>query len=182
MLPGIRDKTLYVRRDWGEWLTSADTYAVSVSNGGSKLLLCRLRRAPTGIYFLIPLEDPRRDVHASYHVDGKRHVKSYGGKMFVTQCQRLDGPWRGAESLFALAIQPGEEARLTIACQPATFAGVLDIPYNTFSPGHHHTLTVDLVEPGHAALPGPWREIVWQATVNDAVPWLLVTLWRGLAP
>jgi hypothetical protein len=46
----------------------------------------------------------------------------------------------------------------------------------------HHALAVDLVEPGHDALAGPWREIVAQKWFRDALPWILVTLWRGFAP
>lgn len=35
-------------------MTSGTTYAVSVKSSTGPRLLCRLRRAPTGIYFLIP--------------------------------------------------------------------------------------------------------------------------------
>ena len=163
-------------------MTSGTTYAVSVKSATGPRLLCRLRRAPTGIYFLIPRDDPGHDVHASYHVDGMCHVKSYGDKMFRTQRQRLDGHFRGAEPLFALAIPPGEESLLTIPCRAEQFAGVFELGREHFTSGAHHTLTVDLVEPNSAALPGPWQEQIWQESIRDAVPWILTTLWRGLSP
>ncbi len=157
-------------------------YAVSVRTSSGPRLLCRLKRAPTGIYFLIPRDDPGQDVHASYHLDGMHHVKSYGGKMFPIQRQRLDGHWLGAEPLFALAIPPGEESLLTIPCRPEQFADVFELRPEYFATGAHHTLAVDLVEPNYPALSGSWQEIIWQSSIRDAEPWILTTLWRGLSP
>ena len=109
------------------------------------------------------------------------HVKSYGDKMFSTQRQRLDGHFHGAEPLFALAIPPGDESQLTIPCVPKQFAGVFELGPEHFCSGSHHTLTVDLVDPYSGALPGPWQEQIWQESIRDAMPWILVTLWRGLS-
>jgi len=156
-------------------------YAVSVESSTGPRLLCRLKRAPSGIYLLIPGEDRRHNVHVSYHVDGRHHIKSYGDKVFRPQKkQRLDGPFRGAEPLFALAIPPGYESHLTIPCRSEQFPAVFELGCEHFTSGAHHTLTVDLVEPNSAALPGPWQEQIWQESIRDAVPWILTTLWRGL--
>src|SRR6266852_8321473 len=108
-------------------MTSSTIYALSVKSSTGPRLLCRLRRAPTGIYLLIPQGDPRHNVHVSYHVDGMHHVKSYGAKMFPTQRQRLDEHFRGAEPLFALAIPAGYESLLTIPCRAEQFAGVFEL-------------------------------------------------------
>jgi len=134
--------------DGAENMTTSSIHAVSMRSAGGAYLLCRLKRAPSGIYYLIPRDDPDHDVHASYHVDGKHHVKSYGSRVLTTiQRQRLDGQFRGAEPLFAQAILPGEESMLTIPCDPGKFDTLLEIDAGHFTSGVHHTLAVDLVEP-----------------------------------
>lgn len=69
---------------------------------------------------------------------------------------------------------------LSVPCVPKDFADVFEIPHERLPPDEHHTLAVDLVEPGKDALAGPWREVASQKCFQDALPWILVTLWRGL--
>ena len=64
---------------------------------------------------------------------------------------------------------------------PEEFVEVFEIPREQFAGDEHHTFAVDLVEPGRNAVPGPWKEMVVQKSFQDAVPWILVTLWRGMA-
>lgn len=46
-------------------------------------LLARVRRSRSGdVYFLIQSTDTKRDVHASYHQSGERHLRSSGWKQF----------------------------------------------------------------------------------------------------
>lgn len=155
-------------------------YAVAVRDREELWLVCRVRRSSGGdIYVLFPRDEPGWDPHASYHQNGMRHVRSHGGRYLANQRQRLDGSFRGAESVFALAIQPGEAALLTTPCSPGRFSEVFEIAREQLPPEEHHTMSVDLVEPGYDALTGPWREVVVQKYFRDAVPWILVTLWRG---
>ncbi|MGH2372971.1 MAG: hypothetical protein ACRDIC_05770 [bacterium] len=85
------------------------------------------------------------------------------------------------ETVLSLAIQPGEAALHRTPCVPGEFTEVVEIPREQFLDDEHHTLAVDLIEPGNNAAPGPWKEIVVQKSFQDAVPWILVTLWRGMA-
>ena len=161
-------------------MASGTIFALSMRSSNGLCLLCRIRRTPTGIYFLVPRSDPGHNVHASYHVDGMHHVKSYGRRMFPTQRQRLDGNFHGAEQLFAYAIPPGDEYLHTIPCRPERFNGVFALGPEHFASGADHTLTVDLVEANGTAILGPWQQQIWQESIRDAVPWILITLWRGL--
>ena len=107
------------------------TYAVSVESATGPRLLCRLARRNSGIYLMIPREDPgfsiihghkciKIDAHVSYHTDGEYHVKSYGrGMVSASHPQhRLDKDFHGAVPLYAHAIPPGDESLLTTPCQP----------------------------------------------------------------
>lgn len=156
-------------------------YAVAIRDHEDLRLVCRIRRSPgRDVYVLFPRDEPGWDPHASYHRDGVRHVRAHGGRYLVDQRQRPDESFRGAESVFALALQPGEVPRLKTPCRTDRFSEVFEIAGENFPPEEHHTLVVDLVEPGHGALAGPWREVVAQRSFRDNVPWILVTLWRGL--
>jgi hypothetical protein len=160
---------------------SSPIYAVSVKSSTRPCLLCRIRRAPSGIYMLIPRDNPHQDMHVSYHTRGMHHIKSYGTKIFPTPSQPLGEHFCGAVSLFAYAIPPGDETKYTRSWQPEKFTRVFELGPEHFIGLGTHTLTVDLVEPNHAALPGPWREQIWQESIRDAVPWILITLWRGIS-
>ena len=156
-------------------------YAVAIRNGNGLWLLARIRRSRSGVYFLMQRDDPDWDPHASYHQDGTSHVRSYEWTHFETQRQKPDASFRGVETVFAMAIQPGEAALYKIPCDAGKFNHVFEIPIEQFPRGEHHTLSVDLVEPGKTAAPEPWKEIVVQKSFQDAAPWILATLWRGMA-
>ena len=161
--------------------SKGSVYAVAVRDREDLWLICRIRRSTTGIYFLIPRDDPDWDPHASYHQDGQRHVKDRGGKYIAAQRQRLDESFRGAESLFAMALPPGQTDRLKTPCKPEEFSAVFEIDREFFLPEEDHALVVDLVEPGQDVLTGPWREVVMQRLITDGTPWIVVTLWRGFS-
>lgn len=156
-------------------------YAVAVRDREDLWLLCRIRRSRRGdIYVLLPRDEPGWDPHASYHQDGMRHVRSHNGRYQLDQRQRPDASFQGADSVFALAVQPGEVVGLLkTPCTPEQFSDVCEINRKRLPVEEHHALAVDLVEPGYEALAGPWREVVVQKWFRDAVPWILVTLWRG---
>ncbi len=157
-------------------------YAVAVRDDNGLRLLARVRRSKAGdIYFLIPRDDPDWNPHASYHQSGASFVRSYKWKHLSTQRQKPNCTFRGVKTVFALAIQPGEVALHTTPCVVGEFNEVFEIPSNQFPQAEHHTLVVDLVEPGNSAAAGPWKEIVLQKSFQDAVPWILITLWRGMA-
>ena len=156
-------------------------YGVAVREDNGVRLLARVRRSEAGdIYFLVPRHDPNLNVHASYHQSGTWHVRSSGWKQLTTQRQQPSSSFRDAETVFAPPFQPGELAFHTTPCVVGEFKDLFEIPSSQFPQTEHHTLVVDMVEPGKSASAGPWKEIVLQKSFQDAVPWILVTLWRGI--
>lgn len=156
-------------------------YAVALRDSEGLWLLSRIRRSRKGdVYVLFPRDEPGWNPHASYHHDGTRHVRSHGGRYLVDQRPRPDATtFRGVESVFALALPPGDVALIRTPCQTHEFSDVFEIGREHLPLEESHALAVDLVEPGHGALAGRWREVVTQQSFRDAVPWVLVTLWRG---
>jgi hypothetical protein len=147
------------------------------------MLLCRIKRSRKGdAYFLMPRDEPGWDPHASYHRDGTRHVRSHGGKFLVSKVQKPDGSFRGTEGLYAMAIQPGEVPLLNTPCAREEFSEVFEIGGEQLPIEEHHTLAVDLAEPGYSDILVLGKEIVAQKSFQDSSPWILVTLWRGLLP
>ncbi len=129
---------------------------------------------------MIPRDNIFGDPHASYHKSGTRQVRSHGLKLFIIKLQRPDQSFRGTEALFAMAIPPGDVPLLRILCVPEEFSEVWELNTDQVPPEAHHTLAVDLVEPGFATIPVLGKEIVAQTAFQDACPWILVTLWRGM--
>lgn len=144
------------------------------------MLLARIRRTGSDGYFLMQRDASDWNPHASYHQSGISQVRSYEWKHFVTQKQEPNATFRGAATVFSMAISPGEEALYETPCDAGDFDDVFQIPRKQFVSGEPHTLVADIIEPCQAAAPGPWKNIVVQKTYTDAVPWILVTLWSGL--
>jgi hypothetical protein len=84
-----------VRRSPGSYL-----YAVAVRDNGLWLVLW-VRRTSDEVFAMMPRGDRKADIHASYHRNGKVHMKGNGRKSSVRQLQPLDSAFRGAEHLGA---------------------------------------------------------------------------------
>jgi hypothetical protein len=153
-------------------------YGVAVRDGADLLLLLTVRRAPPGdVYVNIPYQqDPEYKPHASYHASGQRHAKSCNRKFHVVRRQAPDQNFRGSEVVECLAIGRGKHRAINLSCQLSEYHDVFEIEANDLP--QDGRLAVDLAEPGSAAfVPFPGAEIVRQKSFEDAVPWILVTLW-----
>ncbi len=160
--------------------TNGAMYGIAVRNDIGLWLLARVRRSRSGdVYFLIQTAETTRDVHASYHESGERHLRSYGWKHFATQLQRPDASFRGVETIFALALPPGQ-ASSPVPCVAEEFDQVFEIPESDLPADEDHALVVDLTGKGGEPSLGPWREIVVRYRITDRVPWIVITVWRGL--
>jgi hypothetical protein len=71
-------------------------YAVAVREGTNLWLTLWVRRSPRGEFFvLMPRADRRRNPHASYHLDGTFHMKSYDrAGLKATKQQPLTGTFK----------------------------------------------------------------------------------------
>ena len=113
------------------------------------------------------------DPHASYHLDGTYHQKTFGRVTTSRKRQPLSGSFVGEEHLGAFG---GHGAGPRIS-DPSGFDDVFIAPPSVLT-GRSGTVVVDLVEPGGAPAPHH-REtlhIVDERTYKDASPWIVVAI------
>lgn len=152
-------------------------YAVAVCDSGLWLTLWVRRSWRSEFFVFMPRADGS-NAHASYHRDGKFHHKS-GGHIFGEKyLQRLDQPFNGTEHLSGW----GGHSPKTIGaiCDPSVFAGVVEVPPGVLGP-RDGDVVIDLVEPGHVPITWP-GELVCQEIFEDAVPWLVIRVFRNPLP
>jgi hypothetical protein len=145
-------------------------YAVAVRDGSDLWLTLWVRRSKRGEFFvMVPRNDPGWDVHTSYHLDGTRHMKSFGHKTVPDKLQPLTGTFRGTAHLGAnMGYSPKHVGAI---CDPTDFSGVLEVAPGVLGP-RHGSVVVDLVEPG--CEPMAWLNVVQQETFRDTVPWVVI--------
>jgi hypothetical protein len=73
-------------------------YAVAVRDNGLWLVLW-VTRTSDQVFAMMPRGDRKADIHASYHRNGKVHMKGNGRKSSVRQLQPLDSAFRGQSIL-----------------------------------------------------------------------------------
>jgi hypothetical protein len=150
-------------------------YAVAIGEGSDLLLTLWVKRSPKGEFFvMIPRGDRGWDPHASYHLDGTFHSKSFGHKFDLKQQkrQRLTGAFRGTEHLGAYA---GHGPKgVGAICDPTAFSGVVEVAPGVLGP-RDGAVVVDLVEPG--CEPMAWHAaITRQEVFRDMVPWVVIRI------
>ena len=81
---------------------------------------------------MIPMkgeEEPKLwDPHASYHIDGTHHQKSYDHKFSSRRGPRPDSAFRGVVCLLARPIAAREPRAFGVHCKTEQFAEVFEIP------------------------------------------------------
>ena len=73
-------------------------------------------------------------------------------------------------------ISPGDHRAINTPCSPRDFAQVLEIPVSDIADQHAY-LSIDAVEPDVEPCVPAGARIRQHGTLNDAVPWLVVTLY-----
>jgi hypothetical protein len=131
-----------------------------------------IRRSPKGEFFVMkPSGKPEWDTHASYHLDGRKHLKGDGRKFAARRGQPLTGAFRGTEPLCAFG---GHSPKSVGAvCDPKAFSGVMEVPPGLLGPADGQVI-VDLVEPNCDPL--PWLNVVRQEIFKDVVPWVVIRI------
>jgi len=122
---------------------------------------------------MVPRGNRDWNVHASYHLDGTRHMKSHGRKTLSDKRQPLTHAFKGSEHLVAF-FGYGPKSVGAI-CDPTAFSSVVEIPSGVLGPGDGG-ITVDLVEPGCQPPPFPLTKIVKQTIFRDCHPWVAITV------
>jgi hypothetical protein len=122
-------------------------YAVAIRDGSDLWLTLWVRCSRKGeIFVMYPRPDRDWQAHASYHLDGTLHQKSYGTVGISMKRQPLAGPFRESEHLGTYA---GHGPKSTGAvCDPTAFDGVVIVEPGILGP-RDGSVGVDLVEPGY---------------------------------
>ena len=148
-------------------------YAVAVREGSDLWLTLWVKRSKKGEFFvMVPRKDPGWDVHTSYHLNGRWHMKSFGRVIKSEQRQPLRGTFRGAEHLGA---NMGHGPRHVGAiCDPTDFSAVVEVGAGVLGPVHG-AVVVDLVELG--CEPIPCDNVVQRHDFHDTVPSIVIRVY-----
>jgi hypothetical protein len=108
-------------------------YAVAIRDGSDLWLTLWVRCSRKGeIFVMYPRPDRDWQAHASYHLDGTLHQKSYGTVGISVKRQPLAGPFRESEHLGTYA---GHGPKSTGAvCDPTAFDGVVIVEPGILGP------------------------------------------------
>lgn len=153
-------------------------YAVAVRDAFDLWLALWVKRSAKGEYFvMLPRDESGWDPHASYHSDGRLHQKSHDQKTLVSQRQVPGPAFKGTEQMLTTRLDLASVCAVKARSDPAQFTGVLEISGGILRQGGH-TVAVDLTEANGSALEKPWSQIVMQRRFAEAVPEVLLTVWR----
>jgi hypothetical protein len=160
-------------------------YAVAIRDGSDLWLTLWVRCWPKGdIYVMYPRGDREWDVHASYHRNGKMHIKSkvydemgHPGpiekKMICQTSQGLTAGFKGFEQFVNLL---GHGKRRGEVCDPRAFGGVVCVEPDILDGPGHGSVAVDLLEPGYAPKPDPSAH-KQRTFPRGARPSVVITIW-----
>ena len=125
-------------------------YAVAIRDGSELWLTLWVRCSRKGeIFVMRPRPDRDWDAHASYHLDGTFHHKSYGTVSVSLKRQPLTGKLsEGSEHLGTYSGHGPKSAGAV--CDPKAFDGVVIVEPGILGP-RDGDVGVDLVEPGYEA-------------------------------
>jgi hypothetical protein len=158
--------------------TQSCMYAVAVRDGPELFLFCCIRRTVTGdVYVLPPRPDPDWNPHVSYHASGHAHAKYDDPPYHVSHWQRSDPHFQRTRPMSTMEIAAGDPRLTNRPCKVEDYAEVFEISVSDLRPELGRTvLSVDLAEPSGPPIITPGARVLRQATFQDAIPWIMVTL------
>jgi hypothetical protein len=154
-------------------------YAVAVRDGCDLWLTLWIRRSWKGEFFVFrPCSDSDWIPHTSYHQNGNVHMKSFDRRVLApVQRQPLTGVFKGTVNLGTYAGHSPKD--VGAICDSTAFSGVIEVAPGILGP-RHGAVTVDLVEPGCAAMRTfPWARQVQEQTFRDFLPWIVIGIWAS---
>jgi hypothetical protein len=149
-------------------------YGIALEDGTELRLGLVIRRSPKGEYFIMYPRDAESNPHASYHLDGTYHHKSYNRKFDTgAKRHRLGAGFKGREHL---GLFYGVFSTATPICDPANFTAVVRVRGDEVPKGA--SVIVDLVEPG--ASPNPLhregRRLIQEHTFCNGTPHIVIAV------
>jgi hypothetical protein len=143
-------------------------YAVAIQDGSDLWLTLWIRCSPrSGVFILYPRTDENWNPHASYHLDGTFHQKSFDKKVVISKRQPLTREFKGAEHLGFYGGHGGKD--IGAECDAAAFTRVVKVQPRILGPKHGY-VAVDLVAADSDPEPTFYegKEII----SRDTFPWL----------
>jgi hypothetical protein len=147
-------------------------YAVAVRDGSDLWLTLWVKRSPKPEFFVfIPRGDRGWDPHASYHLDGTLHQKSFDQKFVSQKRQPLTGAFRGTAHLGAYM---GHDPKgVGAICDLTAFSGVVEVAPGVLGP-RRGSVIVDLVQPG--CQPMPCNNVIQHEVFRDSLPQVVIRI------
>jgi hypothetical protein len=138
-------------------------YGVALRDGGALWLTMWVRCSPKGEIFVIYPRADAGNPHASYHIDGTYHHKSYGSAGITQTKQPLDAAFRESEHL---GLYMGHGKSTGAVCDPTAFDGLVIVEPGILGP-KDGSVGIDLVA---ADYEDTWsREIAARFYFGDVV-------------
>lgn len=158
-------------------------YAIAIVHpDGRKHLFGRVRRSAKGDVYAVWAEDqsPRNlgrgsNAHASYHISGWLHFKSYNMSAIGKSRQVPDASFKGTEPLVATNADRGLSPTLPVLS--GNFGGVFEIDSVQIATSRNPSITVDVSEPGVPPIRQTGRDrVIVEKIFKDGTPWIIVSL------
>src|SRR5262249_35788791 len=154
-VPGEQKYAVAIRSDSGLWLTMW----VRCSRKGE-------------IFIMYPRGDRDWDAHASYHLDGTLHQKSFGHVTATVKRQPLTGVFKACDHL---GMYGGHGTTQGAVCDPSAFTGVVTVESGILGP-RDGWVAIDLVEPGLEPPRHLGKQIIRKAFPRDPRPSVVITI------
>jgi hypothetical protein len=163
-------------------IAKIEKYAFAVRDGANLFLFLWVKRSAAGdFYVFLPRpHNPKINAHASYHVDGRYHVKSHGhNKIMDRQKQKPDQTFAGTEHLLDQRIDQASPRSIGKLCDQSEWSGVFEILTSEIRPGTHYThVSADLISRGYQPNFVPNAKIVRQCEFRNSTPFIVLTLYE----
>ena len=130
-------------------------YGVALRDGAALWLTMWVRCSPKGEIFVMYPRADAGNPHASYHLDGTYHQKSYGRPGIRQTKQPLHAAFRESEHL---GLYMGHGKSTGAVCDPTAFDGLVIVERGTLGP-KHGSVGIDLVAAGY--------EATWNRNIAD---------------
>ena len=157
-------------------------FAIAVRDAAELWLYLEIKRHRESDVYVFWSYERQRQLHISYHKDGRWYATSYdddprGGH----RQQRPDVMLRGSERVVTTPIHLSGVRALNTPCRGARsgdkFTGIFEISADLISPErvqYTTCLAIDIAEPG---VTPPVPKVVRRVVFADAVPHIHVSLW-----
>lgn len=122
-----------------------EKYGVALRDGSDLWLTMWVRCSHKGEVFVIYPRADAGNPHASYHLDGTLHNKSYGRADLPKKCQPLTVDFRESEHL---GMFMGHGKSSGAVCDPTAFTGLVIVEPGILGP-KHGSVGVDLIAAGY---------------------------------